>query len=177
MSKYLLLPKKQVNRGFHVPLAYGINTGGSMNSSIVTPSHREGVKIIPTANLSKVHAKKIYSFNNNDYMMTSLNQWLSGGTSYPFLTTFLGIAVGAVNAPMGIAWSIFFTAMDSAKSNMSSQCFARVADQLWMLETVGIDNREKTHMRQIWLVDPLRNRNSGPPASSWCIAEDRTIIV
>lgn len=177
MSKYLLLPKKQLSREFPVSLTYGFNHGGSMVSSIIKINHRNEGKIIPTADLSKVHAKKIYSFNNNEQMMTSLNKWLSGGTSYPFLTTFLGIVVGAVNAPMGTAWSIFFTAMDSAKSNMSSQCFARVADQLWMLEAVGIDNREKTHMRQIWLVDPLRNRNSGPPASSWCIAEDRTIIV
>lgn len=144
-----------------------------MVSSLVNVNHRGERRLKPGADTSSATAKRVWSFRNNEYMLVSLNNWLAGGNSYPFLTAFLGIGVGVVNAPAGIAWSIFFAALDNAKASFSTQCFARAADQLWMIEAIGLDDGEATHMRQIWVVDPLRNGNSGPPASSWCIAEDR----
>lgn len=170
------LPRKAISREFSTPLTYGFNHAGAMVSSLVNVNHRNERTLKPGVDVSKIYAKCTWTFNNNQYMLISLNNWLSGGRGYPFLTAFLGVAVGIVNAPAGITWSVFFAAMDNAKSNMASQCFAREADQLWMVEAVGLDDGDPTYMRQIWIVDPLRNGNSGPPASSWCIAEDRNDV-
>ncbi len=176
MPRLNRLPKKAAPRGFSTPLIYGFNHAGAMVSSLVSVNHRNEHKLKPGADVSKAHAKRMWAFKNNEHMLISLNNWLAGGKSYPFLTAFLGIAVGVANAPAGIVWSVFFAAMDNAKSQFSSQCFARVADQLWMIEAAGLEDSDPTYMRQIWLVDPLRNGNSGPPASSWCIAEDRNSV-
>ncbi|GIV58080.1 MAG: hypothetical protein KatS3mg042_0993 [Rhodothermaceae bacterium] len=144
-----------------------------MVSSLVNVNHRNEYRLKAGADVSKAHARRVWTFRDNEHMLLALNEWLAGGSSYPFLTAFLGIAVGFISTPAGVAWSVFFAAMDNARSNLSAQCFARVADQLWMVEAVGSDDGAPVYMRQIWLVDPLRNGNSGPPASSWCIAEDR----
>ena len=175
MARLNRIPRKATSREFSTPLTHGFSHAGAMASSLVN-THRNERQLKSGADVSKAHARRIWAFRNNEHMLLELNNWLAGGGSYPFLTAFLGIAMGVANAPAGVAWTVFFAAMDNAKSKLSSQCFARVADQLWMVEAVGLDDGDPVHMRQIWLVDPLRNGNSGPPASSWCIAEDRNDV-
>lgn len=176
MARLQRLPNRAAPREFSIPLTYGFNHNGAMVSELVSVNHRNERKLKPGVTASKATATRVWNFRNNEYMLVSLNKWLSGGDSYPFLTAFLGVAVGAASAPAGIAWSIFFAAMDNAAGKMSTQCFARAADQLWMIEAIGLADGDPTHMRQVWVVDPLRNGNSGPPASSWCIAEDRNDV-
>lgn len=172
------LPRRASRRALSTPLKYGLNHRGALASSLVSlkSANRNLWELKSGANVSQALAKPAWTFRRNEFMIGSLNNWLGGGNNYPVLTSFLGVAVGLVpgfGTAAGITWTVFFTAMDSASASVSTQCFARPSDQLWLVEAVGLDDGDPTHMKQYWLVDPLRNGNAGPPESSWCIAEER----
>jgi hypothetical protein len=179
MPRLQTLPPKLTSRELSMPLRHALGPKGNPKICKIK-SDRGEVEPNPGLDLSKAYANGIWRFKNKGGLLRQINKWLAGGESFPFLTAFLGVTLGvlaplgvAVSTGAGISWSYFCASISEAKSKNSGQCFARPGDQFWMVEAIGLENRNPTYMRQYWIVDPFRNGKVGSEGSSWCIGENR----
>ncbi|WP_454063421.1 hypothetical protein [Candidatus Nitrospira salsa] len=127
----------------------------------------------PDVNLLKTNVvrRKLLSFNpKNEKFRKSVNKDLSGGESYPILTTFLGISVGFVSGGAGLVWTGITTAVSLA--NDPQPVRVRDGDEVHQIEIVGVRNGKIEHLEWLILIDPFRvkaNRN----IKQWIIHDER----
>jgi len=103
--------------------------------------------------------------------MKTLNAELRGGPSYPILGAILG------EIPLaGTTLTMLTTAISVMKDAMSVQ--ARLGDELWILEKIGMSGSQPVHVEQVWLVDPyrLKHGTSGRRRAVWVLHEERTDV-
>jgi len=100
--------------------------------------------------------------------MKALNHELSGGDSYPVLTTALSIAGGLVSGGGSILFSIAVTGLSLAQK--ASKVLARQGDEIWHIEEIGKEGNKAIYVSSYFIVDPYRKtaRSKG-----WLIHEER----
>jgi len=105
-----------------------------------------------------------------------LNSALLGGSSYPILTTALGIAAGFSSAGAGLLFTIGTTGLSLTQT--SQRVLARTGDEIWHVEEIGkVKNGgtyEAVYVTSFFLVDPFRRQ---APTKGWLIHEERKNLI
>jgi len=104
----------------------------------------------------------------SDPVMKALNHDLSGGDSYPVLTTALGIATGAFSGGVSILFSVGVTGLSLAQK--ASKVLARQADEIWHIEEIGKEGDKAVYVSSFFIVAPFRKNSK---SKGWLIHEER----
>ncbi|VAW61738.1 hypothetical protein MNBD_GAMMA08-981 [hydrothermal vent metagenome] len=100
--------------------------------------------------------------------MKALNRELSGGESYPILTTALGIAGGFVSGGGSILFSAALTGLSLAQK--TSKVLARQADEIWHIEEIGKEGDKAVYVSSFFIAAPFRKNSK---SKGWLIHEER----
>jgi len=131
---------------------------------------------VPTYGASKLLKKENTSsrrktrtlFSESDPLIKTLNHELSGGDSYPVLTTALGIAGGFFSGGGSILFSAAVTGLSLAQK--ASQVLARHGDEIWHIEEIGKEGDNAVYVSSFLIVDPYRKHSD---SKGWLIHEER----
>jgi hypothetical protein len=120
---------------------------------------------------TNVARRKLLTFSEkNQEFRRSVNKDLSGGESYPILTTILGLGAGFVSAGAGFLWTGFTTALSLARDTQPVR--VRDGDDVHQVEIVGVRNGGLEYLEWIILVDPFRVK-ANRHIKQWIIHDER----
>ena len=120
---------------------------------------------------TNVARRKLLTFGaQNQEFRKSVNKDLSGGETYPILTTILGLGVGFVSAGAGYLWTGFTATLLLASDSQPVR--VRDGDEVHQLEIVGVRNGKFEYLEWIILVDPFRVK-ANCHIKQWIIHDER----
>jgi hypothetical protein len=117
--------------------------------------------------------KLIVFGERNENFRRSVNVDLSGGESYPLLTTALGVGVGFISGGAGLAWTGLTTAISLSRDNQPVR--VRNGDEVHQVEIVGVSGGKIMHLEWLILIDPFRVR-ANREIKQWIIHDQRNEI-
>ncbi len=120
---------------------------------------------------TNVARRKLLTFGEpNQAFRKSVNKDLSGGESYPILTTILGLGAGFVSAGAGCLWTGFTTTLSLARDSQPVR--VRDGDEVHQLEIVGVRGNTFEYLEWIILVGPFRVK-ANRHIKQWIIHDER----
>jgi len=155
--------------GLHDPLALidpHLQTGGFWGRQTVyrlDPDH----DVLRQGNVVR---RRMKSFTNaGDPFLSSVNNALGGGDSYPVVVAVGGVALGVATCGMsalvgiltGAVYSAVTTAVDMSRTNQPIR--VRNGDYVDLVEILGKQGDRIVHLEQVYVVDPLRARANQAP--------------
>ncbi|HEY9052682.1 MAG TPA: hypothetical protein VIQ03_14115 [Gammaproteobacteria bacterium] len=129
------------------------------STSLSNPTNLQSIRKVHTLTIGKEH------------IINKLNIELSGGESYPILTTILGALGGAVTGGGSLLFSLATTGISIA--NPVQKVLARPGDEIWHVEQIGKANNKAVYVSAFFIVDPFRKQSTN---KGWLIHEEREDI-
>ena len=110
---------------------------------------------------------------SHEQFRRSVNKDLSGGETYPLLTTALGVAAGFVSGGVGLVWTGLTTALSLATDTQAVR--VRDGDEVHQVEIVGVSDGKIMHLEWLILIDPFRAK-AGRDIKQWILHDERNEV-